>query len=59
MNFLYCFDKETKEKLILNGFNFIRESEMGGKQAFLFMNNGNHMKFENNKKVFMTDRMCF
>lgn len=40
MNFIYCFDDESKDKLLLKGFELINNSvNYNGKKAFLFINN--------------------
>ena len=49
MNFIYCYDEETKEELIENNYDFMCETKYKGKKAFMFVNNGNKLKFANNE----------
>ena len=60
MNFLYCFDNEIKNRLEAEGFSFIKETKIGDKQAFLFMNNNNKINFaKEGIKVFFTNKLTF
>jgi hypothetical protein len=56
MNFVYCYDEETKEELIRNNYDFMRETSYKGKKAFMFINNGNKLKFLENK-IELSNRM--
>ena len=58
MHFLYCFDKKTKDKLILNGYKFMSEKRLGEKTIFLFANNKNKLTFSKGE-VFYTDKLTF
>lgn len=60
MNFLYCFDKETKEKLEQHGYRFIKELSLNNSKAFLFFNNIDSSTFQFEKQnIVFTNRMNF
>ena len=50
--FIYCFDDSTKEKLLKNGYDFMKEVAFENKVASLFINNGNKLNFSNNEVVY-------
>ena len=52
MNFIYCFSQNTKLSLEKNNYTFMKEVTFGKKVAFLFMNNGNKLNFNNNEVVY-------
>lgn len=56
--FLYVFSEEDKEKLLLNGYSFIKEVCFGDKKGYLFNNNGNKINF-NNTQVLYTNKLTF
>lgn len=58
MNFIYCYDDITKDKLIKNGYDFMNETTYKGKKAFLFMNNGNKINFTNDNLEFSNKMYC-
>lgn len=58
MQFLYCFDKNTKDKLVLNGYKFMYEKHLGEKIIFLFANNTDKLTFSKGE-VFYTDKLTF
>lgn len=58
MDFIYCFNKETKEKLLMSGYTFISETNHLGNKAYLFWNNGNKLTFSNGE-VEITNKMYF
>lgn len=58
MNFIYCYDESTKEKLINNGFDFMNETNYKGKKAYLFINNGNKINFTNENIEFSNKMYC-
>ncbi|MBP3916383.1 hypothetical protein [Clostridium sp.] len=57
-NIIYCFDKETKEQLLLSGYTFLNEVEFENSKAYVFLNNGTKIHFEKNK-VFYSDKLRF
>lgn len=59
MKFIYCYDDNTKERMMLNGYEFISEVQFKGKTAFLFVNNSNKLKFTNEDKVEFSNKMYF
>lgn len=56
--FVYCYNEEAKQKLILNGYNFVSEKQVGDKVIFIFMNNGKKINFDKNE-VFYTNKMTY
>lgn len=52
LNFIYVYKEETKNKLIENGFIFMREVVYGNRQAFLFANNGSKLTFNQDEAVY-------
>lgn len=62
MNLVYAVDKESRDKLLAKGFNFITEQNMNGQITYLFENNNDKIStFSNddvNKFVF-TNKMFF
>ena len=58
MNFIYTYSEEVKNKLISNGFTFIRKVVYGNKQAFLFANNGSKLTF-NQGEVTYSNKLTF
>lgn len=59
MNFLYCNDVDTKEKLISRGYSLISEKVVGDKKVFLFANNKTDKITFDDLKVFYTNKMTF
>lgn len=57
-NFLYCFNEETKLKLITNGYKFIKEVKFQDKTGFLFANNGIKLTFDKSE-VLYTNKLYF
>lgn len=41
MNLIYCRDEKSKDKLIKEGFKFINEQIIDGKQTWVFENSKN------------------
>ena len=56
--FLYCFEDETKEKLIKNGFKFINTKVVNNKPVHIFENN-NKKVFSKEDKVYITNKLYF
>jgi hypothetical protein len=56
--FIYAYDKITKEKLENNGYEFMNEINYKGKKAYLFINNGNKMNFTNDNLEFSNRLYC-
>lgn len=54
--FLYCFDVETKDKLLTNEYKYIGEKTMKNQKVYVFFNNGKHLNFEKGK-VMITNIM--
>lgn len=57
-NIIYCFDTETKEKLLMSGYTYLNEVEFDNTKAYVFLNNGTKANFEKNK-VFYTNQLRF
>lgn len=58
MNFIYCYDEPTKDKLIENGYDFMNETNYKGNKAYLFMNNGNKINFTTENIEFSNKMYC-
>lgn len=58
MNLIYCFNKSTKNKLEANGYKFLCEAKLKGKNAFLFVNNGTKLTFSEGE-VEYSNKMYF
>lgn len=59
MNFIECYDEETKEKLLSYGFKFISDESIGDNKVFLFQNNLKKINFDKSMKINVTNRMVF
>lgn len=60
MKFIYCYDEESKEKLISKNYSFIREVKWHDKMAFLFINDGVEDKLLfSNSNIELSNKMCF
>lgn len=55
---LMCFDIKTKDELIKNGYNFLFEKEIDGRNAYVFLNNGKSLNFDS-KKIVVSNKMMF
>jgi len=58
VNFIYVYSENIKNKLIANGFTFIKEVVYGNKQAFLFANNGQKLTF-NQGEITYSNKLTF
>lgn len=52
MKMVLCFDNETKEELLRNGYKYFGKRDVSGRTAYVFFNNGNKLNFEKNKVMF-------
>lgn len=57
-NIIYCFDIETKERLLMGGYTYLNEVNFENAKAYVFLNNGVKLNFEKNK-VFYTNQLRF
>lgn len=60
MGFMYCFDNETKDKLIKKGFKFLKEAQMNGSKAYIFISN-DKLNFDeiDRNKVLLSNKLNF
>lgn len=60
MGFMYCFDNETKDKLIKKGFKFLKETQVSGSKAYIFISNDklNFNEIDRNK-VLLSNKLNF
>lgn len=58
MKFIYCFSEDLKEKMMLNGYEYMNKVKYKGKEAFLFANNSNKLTFTNGEVV-ITNKLTF
>jgi hypothetical protein len=58
LNFIYVFDEPTKDELIKNGYDFMRETNYKNKKAYLFVNNGNKVNFTNKNIEYSNKLYC-
>lgn len=58
LKFIYCYTEKDKNNLLNNGYSFIKEVKFEGRQAYLFINNGNKINFSN-CEVKLTNKMYF
>ena len=56
--FLYCFDDETKEKLIKKGYKFLCKNKKSDKIIYVFENTQKE-NFSKDDKVFTTNKLYF
>lgn len=57
--FIYVFSETERDKLLLNGYKFICENQVGNKSAYVFENN-NKINFEKlNIMAYKTNRLYF
>lgn len=58
MGFIYAYDDKSKEELIENGYEFLNKTRYKGKEAYLFINNGNKLNFSNCNLDFSNKIYC-
>lgn len=60
MNFIYCFDEEKHEELLLRGFTLIHKFKSKDKYVYVFKNDG-LMTFskEDEKILYFTNKLFF
>lgn len=55
--FIYVFNENDKRELILNGFTYIYQQNIGKKQVYIFNNDSNKLNFTLDKsKYIMGDK---
>ena len=52
------FSDKDKDKLLANGYNFIKSQNMNGKDVYIFSGDGNFNFEENNIKYIKTNDLC-
>lgn len=57
--FIYVFEKQEKDKLILNGYKFICKNQIGDKIAYVFENNNKLNFTKENIKAYKTSKLYF
>ena len=56
--FTIVFSDKDKDKLLANGYNFIKSQNMNGKDVYIFSGDGNFNFEENNIKYIKTNDLC-
>lgn len=57
--FIYVFEEQEKDKLILNGYKFICKNQIGDKNAYVFENNNKLNFAKENIKAYKTSKLYF
>ncbi|MGL4454136.1 MAG: hypothetical protein ACRDDY_19560 [Clostridium sp.] len=57
--FIYCFSEEDKKELILNGFKYICETNMGIQKAYVFHDDCKKLNFALDKSKYLVDNKMF
>lgn len=57
--FIYVFEEQEKDKLILNGYKFICKNQIGGKISYVFENNNKLNFAKENIEVYKTNKLYF
>ena len=57
--FIYVFNEEDKRELILSGFKYICEQNLGDKTVYVFNNDSKNLKFSLDKSKYVMDNKLF
>lgn len=61
MRFIYCYDDKAKEKLLSQGYTFIKNIKYKNRNSYLFINDGqadNNLSFSN-EEIEYSNKLCF
>lgn len=58
-NFIYVFSEEDKKVMVLNGFSYICEHNMGDKKAFVFQGDCKKLNFTLDKSKYVVYNQLF
>lgn len=58
-NFIYVFSEEDKKELLLSGFSYVCEHNMGDKKAFVFQGDYKKLNFTLDKSKYVVDNKLF
>lgn len=53
--FIYVFSEEDKKELLLSGFSYVCEYNIGGKKAFIFQGDCKKLNFALDKNKYIVD----
>jgi len=59
VNFIYVFSEEDKKVMVLSGFSYICEHNMGDKKAFVFQGDYKKLNFTLDKSKYVVDNKLF